>query len=319
MSNRYYCSVSTYLKSDALRAYLKSALEHGYDKNCHFNISDDGQAQRYTLTTENNPNHPLIKAGATSVEMDSAKEVWEEFKGEFASGLSLCYGASRGGISKNKNRGIRYFLEKQKGAQFFCMTDDDIVYVAPGLFEELEDTLRANTNKEKMPFYSISHINLTWSDPTGTAESAFEGGSNWNTARDGWFKTFPVEALSDDQRIEYRKGAMGCCCFFTRQTIEDIMYMGNFGGSLYGYEHSTMSGRSLLKTDKRSPVLLPSYYYSEQFIQGQAVPNAYGGTVEEAAKADPFYQKALNDLNFGIGTKIKDHGLNIKTEVMLDG
>lgn len=315
MNNRYYCSVSTYLKSDALRAYLKSALEHGYDKNCHFNISDDGQAQRYALTTENNPNHPLIKAGATSVEMDSAKEVWEEFKGEFASGLSLCYGTSRGGISKNKNRGIRYFLEKQKGAQFFCMSDDDIVYVAPGLFEELEDVLKCNTSKEKMPFYSLSHISLTWSDPTGTAESAFEGGQNWNAARDGWFKSFPVESLGD--RVEFRRGAMGCQVFFTRQAIEDIMFM-NFFNSAYGYEHSTYSGRSLLKTDRRSPVLLPSYDYSEKYIQGQAIPNAYGGTVEEAAKADPYYQKAMNDMNWGLGLKIKDHGLG-KGEVMLDG
>lgn len=306
-------SITSFMKSDSLRALLETMLKFKYDDH-RVHIADDNNGERYLLVQETNPNHPIWKTGATSPhEMESVLDVYNSLKKEFRNGLSLSYGP-RMGIWGNKNRGIQFFLERYKEGTHLCLMDDDIRMIKEGFMEELADVLEKNTSTEA-PRFSLSHINTTWSDPSGTAESAFEGGSNWNVARDGWHRTFPVEALGD--RVEFRKGAMGCLSLFTRKTVEQIGYMSSLGGSLYGYEHSLYSGKSLLRSDGRSPCLLPSYDFSEAYFWGGAIPNNYGNTVEEAAKGDPYYQKAMNDYNFGLGLKCKTSGLDHKKETIL--
>jgi hypothetical protein len=293
---------------------LKTFLEHRYDD--HFiHIADDGNGERYTLNQAETPDHYIWKSGATSPhEMESALEVFNDLKKEFRNGLALSYGP-RMGIWGNKNRGIYHFLERCKEATHLCLMDDDLRMKAPGFMEELADVLDKNTFEHPINGKtSLSHINTTWSDSSGDFYDPLKQQS-WKISRDGWFETFPLEAVS--YRCEWRKGSMGCATLFTRKTIEDIGYMSNLGGSLYGYEHSLYSGKSLLKTDRRSPQLLPSYDATELYMEGGAIPNAYSGTVEEAAKGDPHYQRRMNDYAFGLGLKETSPGFDPKKETIL--
>lgn len=310
-------SVTTFQKSDALRTVLGSLLEHGYDKVAKVHIADDNFGESYVLTDKGNPNHPKILAGASFVEMESALDVYEDMKGEFANGLALSYGKERGGISINKNRGVYYYLNKTQ-APYLLLIDDDIRFIRPGLIEEWAQVLKDNTyTNEAGARYTLNHLTGYWSDieiDPETWKDNFENGQAWSVSKKGWFDIFPVEALSP--KVEWRKGCMGVSNFYTRVAVEAVQYYDVLPGK-YGYEHSLHTSRVMQKVDHKSPCLFPIYDYSEYYFVGQAIPNNYSGTVEEAQKSDPKYQEIMNSFMFWQNLKNKNPGFDIRKEVIL--
>lgn len=314
-------SVTTFMKSDGLRVLLQSLLDTDYDSIAKIHIADDNAGARYQITREGNPNHPFwkTKLGQQFDEytMDSAVDVWEDMKGKFDNGLSISYGNEpRAGISVNKNRGIYYYLNKTQ-APYLLLIDDDIRFIKPGLIEEWAEVLKANTNEGPGAKYSLDHLTGYWSDidiDPDEWKDNFENGQSWSVSKKGWFDIFPVEALGE--MVEWRKGCMGVSNFYTRKAVEAVQYYDLLPGK-YGYEHSLHTSRVMLKVNNRSPQLFPIYDYSEYFFVGQAIPNNYSGTVEEAQKSDPKYQEIMNSFNFGLNLKQKNPGFDIKKETIL--
>lgn len=311
-------SVSTFMKSDALRVVLESLLDYGYDKVAKVHIADDNGGASYTVTKEKNPHHPIWEfAEGDSVEMQSALEVYNDLKGQFANGLHISYGKGRGGISINKNRGIYYFLNKTQ-APYLLLIDDDIRFVRSGMIEEWAQVLQDNADLVGANGkYTLNTLTGYWSDIAIDAskwEDKFEGGKSWAVTKAGWFDTFPLEAVGN--KIEWRRGCMGVSNFYARKAVEEVQYYDLLPGK-YGYEHSLHTSRVLLKVDRRSPQLFPIYDWSERYFVGQAVPNNYSGTVEEAQKSDPKYQELMNGFAFGLNLKNEKHGLNLKEETII--
>lgn len=299
--SKYFGGITTYQKAPALRDILQSLVDHGYAGSEYiWHIADDNAGAKYFSEEK-------------KVEMPSAVEIYNEFKPKFHK-LILQHGKTpRLGIGANKNRNIHYFLNHTK-AQHCMLVDDDIIFINGGFFEELEEVLKANTNEGPGAKYSLNHICGYWTDYN---EDYFDNTKQqmMSVSRKGWFDDFPIEALGA-RGCEWRKGAMGCSNFYTRKTLQDVLYFPTF--SRYGFEHAIHSGMSLLRTDKRSPTLLPSYDMTHHYYIGNCVANNYFDSHLEIAKADPLYQERLNSFNFGLNTKNKDHGLNLKEEVILE-
>lgn len=317
MSKEFLISVSTMWKSDALDVILESLWRHGYFETSAIHVADDGFGLPYQVKRSENPNHPLILASDKDViDMPSALGIVNKHRA-LGRDVKLSYGKERGGISINKNRGIYYFLNKTD-CKYLLLLDDDQELVAPGLCEELKEVLDQNTSNDPITGrYSCSHVSLTWSDSSGgTFEDRFAGGT-WADAQKTWFSQFPVEALG--WRLEWRRGAMGVGQFASRPAVEAVLYYDRLGDSKYGYEHVLWSSRLYSLVDKRSPVLYGVYDASELYLRGQAIPNNYGGTVEEAQKADPIYQFRLNnEIAQGLKRKVKDPGFDPTEETILE-
>lgn len=298
--SKYFGGITTYQKAPALRDILQSLVDHGYAGSDYiWHIADDNAGATYFSEEK-------------QIEMPSAIEVFEEFKPKFHK-LVLQHGKTpRLGVGANKNRNIHYFLNHTK-AQHCMLVDDDIIFINGGFFEELEEVLKANTYDGPGAKYSLNHICGYWTD---YHEDYFDNTKQqmMSVSRKGWFDDFPVEALGE-RGCEWRRGAMGCSNFYTRKALEDILYFPTF--SRYGFDHAVHSGRAYLKTDKRSPCLMASYDMTHLYYIGNQIANNYFDSHEEIAKADPFYQKTMNDLNFGIGLKVKETGWDIKKETIL--
>lgn len=300
---RYFGSITTFEKAPALRDLLTSLVKHGYaGAQYTWHIADDGAGLSYF-------SHEQQK------EMPSTVEIYEEFKPKFHK-LVLQYGKEkRKGIGANKNRGIHYFLNNTE-SEFCMLLDDDIIFINGGFFEELEKVLGANTREDRVKgSYSLNHISGYWTDYPGDDYFDNTKQQPMSISRKGWFDDFPIEALGD-AGVEYRKGTMGCSNFYTRKTLQDILYFNTF--SRYGFEHTIHSSRSLLRTDRKSPVLYPMYDMCSHYYVGNQIANNYFDSHEEIAKADPEFQRIMNSFTFGLNLKNKDHGLNLEEEVVLE-
>lgn len=301
---KYFGSITTFEKIPALRDLLQSLVDHGYaGENYIWHIADDGGAQPYFSNEK-------------QVDMPSAKEVYEEFKPKFHK-LVFQYGKEqRLGIGANKNRGIKYFLDNTE-AEFCMLYDDDIIMVAPGFFEELEQVLKENTSDDPVTGrYSLNHISGYWTDYPGKDYFDNTKKQMMSQSRTGWFDDFPVEALGN-RGLEWRKGTMGCSNFYTRKALQDILFMDVF--SKYGFEHTCHSARSLLRTDRRSPALYSMYDMCSFYYCGNQICNNYTDSFDEVQKADPLFQDRMNlEIARGLRLKVKDPGFLIEDETILE-
>lgn len=316
MQNSCLISVSTYEKSDALEGILKSLLNNDYGRFPTV-ICDDGAGKPYQVTRSGNDGHPAWRLpeneGKDSIDMPSAVDIYHKYKKEFSK-LALVHGKERGGVAVNKNRGVYYYLEKTK-LDYILLLDDDILFHAPGMVEEWIEVLKENTHEGPGARFSLNHLNGTWQDYDPGFFDKLRG-RPMIESRKAWDADFPIEALGN-RGLEWRRGSQGCACFYTRKAIEAIGYYDCY--SKYAFEHSLMSSRALLKVDKRSPVLYPVWDASALFFIGNSISNNYNDSASEAEKADPFYQRRLNqEIGMGINLKVKAPGFNIKDLIILE-
>lgn len=265
-------SISTYLKNPALEVITQSLLKNGYlsaDIGLHISDDADGNAEEVF-------NNLLVLAPARI-------------------GYST---GPRQGIAKNKNRGIKYFLEKTD-AKYLILLDDDIVFINKGIVEEF---IKASENS------NWHHI------------STFLGeyGCNIHDSTAGYFSTFPI--IAEDENLYWCGGVQGMCCFFTREIIEKVGYFNKFP-YYYGYEHAEFSARCN-KVSGYCPELFAVLKRSPKFFKTQQIPNNYEVDhnqldLKVGGKQAKAYKEYLELIYKGYNLNNPEHGLTSKKERLI--
>jgi glycosyltransferase involved in cell wall biosynthesis len=258
--------VTTFKKNKALDVMLGSMLDYGYDRE-----------------------EVVIACGNRG----EAREVFDKYRDRFSK-LALCYGKSRGGIAKNKNRLIRYFLEFSK-EETVLLLDDDIQFIAPGLLEKIKEA--SDVDKQE-------HITLLWTDPGETIDQI---------SGRKWFEDFPVRGASE--HLTWHLGSHGVGLWFNRRLMEKLGYYNKFN-YIYGYEHSAISCRAMvLQKFATNPELHPILKNCEKYFVGQQIPNDYEVSRDEFEKHNaPEYARIVSDAYLGKHLKVTNHWLSIKEE-----
>lgn len=268
MENKLLIGITTFRKPNSLQRLLESLFEHGYDKHT-IHVADDAQSEDSEFN---------------GVRIGSALEVVNNFKG-----VRCSYGNARGGISKNKNRNLKFMLDSDYN--HVLLLDDDLEFVRPGLYEELLEVCEKNR---------INHITGQWSSSQPELEQLTGG---------GWSTTFPVQAMGHN--VTWHEGSHGCSGFFTRKCIEEIGYM-NVLKEKYGYEHSLYTSRAMLAVDKRTPKWHPQHSRASRFYTGQAAPIPNNYEIENVHANSQEYLELLTKVWEGKGLHIKDPNLTKK-------
>lgn len=231
--------VSSYLKPNCLKEFLESAREHGYLDNNHVLITDD------------DPEH-------------SAKPVWEEM---VHPNLFYIGAKARAGISKNKNRGIQFFLKNPK-YETISLYDDDLTFVAPGLIEAC-----INTRLPHLTGYLGSYVEGLGPDPDERKQ--FSGNP--------FFTDFPRQASSETGDVIYCSGSQGIMMYMTKAMVEKAMYFHVPPGH-YGYEHSIYSN-VINKCQGLYIDSFPILYLTPKYLIGNFnYPNQYTAMPEQNSK-----------------------------------
>jgi glycosyltransferase involved in cell wall biosynthesis len=222
---RYCWSVSTFKKNLALDRWLDTFAQfHDVESLSHFVITDD--------------------------DFPTARPIYEKFKPILGDKLAYI-GGCRKGIARNKNRGIRYFLEKTED-EILILCDDDIQWCGKGIEQ--------------------AFLGSNWAHILG-----YWGAPELEDFRDiPYFATdHPIFAETKD--LMFSSGAQGVMMFAGRNVIDP-----NNGGigyfdlppGMYGYEHSLYSNRINRKFGYH-----PDYFAflkdCERFYIPQSVPNDY--------------------------------------------
>jgi glycosyltransferase involved in cell wall biosynthesis len=258
-------SVSTYLKNDALKGWLESTKELGNFLSC-INVSDDAEG--------------------------NAEEVVKEFEKNSEIPITYCTGKN-GGISVNKNRGIKWFLQSNeaKDCDYLILSDDDIVF-----------TYSSYDNTYLLDQIIKAHENSGMPQITG-----YLGGNFMQVLEDGivkldgdpFFKQFPP--VAEDEMLYYCKGSQGIFLSFTRQAIEYAEYFDVLSYR-YGYEHALYSNR-INRIFGYTPEVCPILKNCHRYFHCQNIPNNYGVDPEGLAKNAKDYQKRLQEVYTGYSLK----------------
>lgn len=268
-------SITTYLKNSALDAILASLIRYGYYEGNTIIVCDDNCLNKDNL-------------GLTS--LDIVKKYKNEAK------IVLAYGGSPGqGVARNKNRGIKFFLDNKK-YDSLLMCDDDIVFQASGLIEHL-----ASIDYEK-------HITFRWYDQGTNNSSTLLG-----LKGQGWDKDFPIKGKDKEGKINYFLGCQGILLWFSeRELVEKIGYVPVLKHA-YGAEHSAYSSLAML-AQGRSPEMYPQLVNSHKWIMGQSIPNAYEIDMEKVRQNLAEHDKLIHLMKLGQYTSNPFSGLNKKLE-----
>lgn len=262
-------TISTYQKSDALKVLLTSLFEHGYNKDNKIIVCDDNMGKSYEITKEKNPNHPLFKDSSESnITMPSVPEVIKEFEG-----VECVFGKKRGGISNNKNRGIKYFLDHSE-YRYLLMLDDDIIFTAPGFIDLCIESKH-------------HHLTGYLGDP---ANDTILFGED----RSPFFKSFPPQG--GDPYIWYCLGSQGMMLWATRETVEEVGYMDRMKDH-YGFEHSLWSNRIMVLKYKKFLDWFPVLKGCHTYFQSQSIPNNYTADYSQNQK---YWDKRKQEIFQGI-------------------
>ena len=261
----FVISVSTYLKNSALLAFLFSFYRF---------YKDNGRLEAIHIADDGN-NH--------------AKKCIERFERRFFTNKIVYSTGENKGIAKNKNRGIKYFLEKSI-ADNLILFDDDLIIKHSGLFDRLLDA-----DKE----FNIGHITGCLGGTFGQIDD--QGNVNFNNP---FLDQFPPEAST--KYLLFCEGAQGIMNYFTREALTLVGYYDIDWKGRYGYEHSIHSSR-LLKLRGRYPKMYPILKNSQKFFVGNYnFPNQYDANPQ--LNSDQ-YQKKLIDVFNGINLQNKNPGI----------
>lgn len=293
--------ITTFQKSDSLELLVKSLIKHEYLENSDILICDDYAGQPYEVAKKKNPQHPIWQTEAFLAPhdhmdddvaiMESAVEIGKRY------GIKVAHGKTpQQGVSRNKNRGIDYFL-KNPQYKTILFLDDDQEFHRSGLIQELRKVCENN---------QINHITGEWNS-NEPVKLQLMGGT--------WQDNFPVEAIGDG--VTYHlNGSHGNAHFYTRKCLDMIGFFDTlkFG---YGYEHSLHTCRAMQVVDKRSPKLHPQHSRAWKYYRqcSLIVPNNY--EVKDPHANSQQYLEVLNKIWNGLSLKLTDSGLNPKEEVVV--
>lgn len=241
---------------------------------CTFFIGDDG-------------------GGKAFQDQPSSLEIFDRYNKDCRIGLS--YG-DRVGISGNKNRVIHEFL-LDTSYQYLILMDDDQVFIAPGLVEELIKVLELN---------QLNHVTGQWN--SGVPEiQQLTGGS--------WTDIFSVEAEGKYNVTWHINGSHGNCHFYSRKCIEKIGYWPILPHK-YGYDHALHTSLAMLVCDHRSPTFHPQHREAYLYYSGRSdLPNNY--SIEDVHANSDEYKKIMVDIFLGKIRKNKSPGIDLTKQTVV--
>ena len=197
--------------------------------------------------------------------MQSVPEFVKEFKESFPDiDLQCNFGKGRGGVSINKNRGIKFFLDNPQ-YEDILMLDDDITFNGSGLIEHC----RASGHK---------HLCGYLGSPTDKPGWPLHSGETGNS----FFTVFP--AKGEDEYVYYCGGAQGMMMYIIRDLLEKVKYL-NVMKHKYGYEHAIWSNRLNMADGKYLdwfPVLKesPRFFVTQNIANNYAIHDVYANSKE---------------------------------------
>lgn len=265
-------AVTTYKKLPALRGWLES-------------VPNFGRVGIICICDDNN---------------GEAQAVAEEYQSRYEAGtypFPIAYATGENvGISRNKNRGIKFFLESPEAmdCKYLVMSDDDISFVESEFGERRIGDLLVKASENS----GLKHI-------TGYLGGNFGKINDDGTATlgsDPFFEQF-VPA-GEDEYLYHCGGTQGILLFFHRELVELEGYFAMFKGR-YGYEHCHYSMRAN-RLEGRTPELYPVLKNCPNYFHCQGIPNDYIANPAENA-AD--FQKYRIDVYNGIGLSVRESGV----------
>jgi len=219
------------------------------------------------------------------IEFDSAPEVVEEFKAKHPEvDITCIFGKKRGGVSINKNRGIKYFLDHPEFVDILMM-DDDIVFHASGYL----DLCRSSRHH---------HLLAYLGSPDEERGKKLASGETGNP----FFSVFPAQG--EDEFVYYCTGAQEMCRYATRDAIERVGYFDIFKHH-YGFESAIYSSRINMAYGKFLdwfPVLKnsPDYFVSQSIANNYEIKDVYANRDQWMKRKEMVFR--------GIDLKIKSPG-----------
>ena len=274
-----YC-VTTYNKNPALRVWMETFLEHRDDRVKNVVICDDSDES-------------------------NALEVFHEFNTKMPKDCNLHYrGGRRVGIARNKNRGLKFFMQ-ETDARFVVLWDDDVEFVGPGI----------ETQLLKAEYAHITGYLGDIRDADGNMQHIPFGATG-----NPFFVTFPVAGETD--YLCFCAGSQGVMLFCVREVIERVGYFDVDWKGYYGFEHSIWSNRI-----NRGFGICPDWFAilkgCERYFQTQQVPNTYepdylkdkDGKLQVNEQGTPLFkntaqwEKRKTEIYAGIGIKSMDPGV----------
>ena len=284
MTNKVCICVSTYQKDVALSTLLESLVAYEYHTGNRLVIVDDHQGLPYDLNRKTNPNHPLFKDNdLQEIKRPSAVMVVEGFKVKHPDvDISCVFGKARGGVAINKNRGIKYFLERPEFDELL-MLDDDIVMTGPGLLEACRAT---------------GEPHMTGMLGEGSSQAA-----SFGAVKAPFFETFPVKGETPTH--VFAEGSMGMMLWANRSCVEKVGYMDQLSkDGFYGMEHSTWSNRINALYGKYID-WFPILKGCDRFFVSQEIPNNYTADYSQNQRG---WAKRKPEIFKGINLHIKNPG-----------
>ncbi len=224
-----------------------------------------------------------------------AQAVVEAFEKTASVPVAYSTGENKG-VAKNKNRGIKWFLESPEASKckYLLLSDDDIIFHTSEIgTKHIGDLLiKACENAQ------IQHV------------TGFLGGSFGKVNDDGtvsgmsdpFFTQFP--AIGEDEYVIHCAGSQGVVLFYYRELLDKVGYFGEFPGK-YGYEHSEHSARCA-RMEGKAPGLFSVLKHSNRYFHCQNIPNDYVAKPNENSKA---YERKLIDTMNGVNLKVRNPGV----------
>lgn len=265
-------SVSTYKKNAALRGWLESVKDFGRVSVVHIADDNDGEAQ--AVAEEYHAKH---------------------WAGEYPFPVHYSTGPNSG-IARNKNRGIKFFLEapEARSCKYLVLSDDDIKFKRA----EFGDACIGDLFVKASENAGLRHL------------TGFLGGSFGKHHEDGSV-TFQAEPffqqflpLAEDEYVYQCLGTQGVLLFFHRELVELLGYFSQFPGR-YGYEHADYSMRAN-RIEGRNPELYPILKNCPNYFGCQGIPNEYEAN---PAENNAEYLKRKEAVYKGIELSKKNSGV----------
>lgn len=254
--NSRLISITTFRKNKALEELLDTLKEFKYFEDCDILVCDDGGGEARGVVKKYNPCL-------------------------YTTGDNL-------GIARNKNRGIKYFLENDQ-YKHLVLLDDDLLFTGSGLIDAL--------------------IGAEWPHITGylgtyTPGVGIEAEERKQFSGNAFFDDFKPTGKTD-KGVMFCPGAQGIMLYMVREVVEKAMYFHVPPGH-YGYEHSIYSNVINKITDYQIdhfPIFIRTPAY---LIGNYEHPNNYEAKPEQNAKW--WINKKL-DISLGINYINRVHGV----------
>lgn len=254
-------TISTFKKNEACEQLIESLLNNNYK-------------ERIVITDDSDNFNAL--------------PVYNRFRKEAE--ITYLGGSVNAGISLNKNRGIKYFLEHSQYNNMLSL-DDDLLITKSGLIDHLDMICKEDDLQFTTGF---------WTDKVFKGELK----QLWGTG--GWSDQFPVKAESAWNT--WHGGCHGCLVFYRRTAIEKVGYFNKLSLK-YGFEHSLYCSR-ILRAFGLCPELFPIMKFSRTWFHGNDIPNNYEIDVSKVFEINGAeHSRLLLKVYEGKGLTIEDHGL----------